>query len=72
MSLETSLRKRPATEMCDAPTAGERQESSGKNELRIYVDADVLFTGASSPSDHSASQVLLTLSEITLIEGVTS
>lgn len=40
--------------------------------LRVYFDADVLFAGATSPSDYSASQVLLTLSEITLIEGVTS
>ena len=59
--------------MSDDPTSeGETQESLGHDQLRIYVDADVLFAGASSPSDHSASQVLLTLSEITLIEGITS
>lgn len=39
---------------------------------RVYVDADVLFASAASPSSHSAGQVILTLSEITLIEGLTS
>ena len=38
----------------------------------MYFDTDVLFAGAASPSDHSASQVLLTLSEITLIGGIMS
>ena len=46
--------------------------SQSESHLRVYFDADVLFAGAASPSDHSASQVLLTLSEITLIEGITS
>lgn len=67
-----SLQTRPATEMSSASTPGGRKGNSGQDQLRIYVDADVLFAGASSPSDHSASQVLLTLSEITLIEGITS
>jgi hypothetical protein len=49
-----------------------RQDQPRQDQLRIYVDADVLIAGASSPSDHSASQVLLTLSEITLIECITS
>jgi len=57
-------------------TKGEAgQGASGpqsESHLRVYFDADVLFAGAASPSDHSASQVLLTLSEITLIEGITS
>jgi hypothetical protein len=54
---------------------GAGQEASGpqsESHLRVYFDADMLLAGAASPSDHSASQVLLTLSEITLIEGVTS
>jgi hypothetical protein len=51
-------------------TSGDRPD--GRPFLRVYFDADVLFAGATSPSDHSASQVLLTLSEITLIEGMTS
>jgi hypothetical protein len=44
----------------------------GPSPLRVYFDADVLFAGAASPSERSASQVLLSLSEITLIEGLTS
>ena len=39
---------------------------------RIYVDADVLFAGAASPNEHSASLVILRMAEITLIEAVTS
>ena len=59
--------------MSDDPTSKKgKQESPGHDQLRIYVDADVLFAGASSPSDFSASQVLLTLSEITLVKGITS
>jgi hypothetical protein len=42
------------------------------DRLRIYVDADVLLAGAASPADHSASQVILSLSEITLIGAITS
>ncbi len=42
------------------------------NRPRVYVDADVLFASAASPSSDSAGQVLLTLSEITLIDGLTS
>jgi hypothetical protein len=41
-------------------------------KLRVFVDADVLFAGAASPQDHSASQVILRLGEITLIDAVTS
>lgn len=58
--------------MNDDPSSDDRSSSSGGDPLRVYVDADVLFAGASSPSEHSASQVLLTLSEITLIDGITS
>jgi predicted nucleic acid-binding protein len=39
---------------------------------RIFVDADVLFAGASSPNEHSASLVILRMAEITLIEAVSS
>jgi len=39
---------------------------------KLFVDADVLFAGAASPSDHSASLMVLTLSEITLIKALTS
>lgn len=48
-----------------------REESDPRGEvLRVYVDADVLFAGAASPSEQSASQVVLALSEITLIDAV--
>ncbi|MFP4395692.1 MAG: PIN domain-containing protein [Anaerolineales bacterium] len=39
---------------------------------RVFVDADVIFAGAASPSEHSASLVILRLAEITLIEAITS
>ena len=39
---------------------------------RVFVDADVLFAGAASPNEHSASLVILRMGEITLIEAVTS
>lgn len=42
------------------------------HRLRIYVDADVLLASCASPSAHSAGQVVLRLSEITLIDAVTS
>jgi predicted nucleic acid-binding protein len=39
---------------------------------RVFVDADVLFAGAASPSEHGASLVVLRLAEITLIDAVVS
>ncbi len=39
---------------------------------RVFVDANVLFAGAASPSEHSASLVVLRLAEITLVEALTS
>ena len=33
---------------------------------RVFVDADVLFAGAASPSEHGASFVVLRMAEITL------
>jgi len=39
---------------------------------RVFVDADVLFAGAASPSDHGASLLILRMAEITLIEALTS
>jgi predicted nucleic acid-binding protein len=38
----------------------------------VFIDADVLFAGAASPSEHSASLLILRLAEITLIEAITS
>ena len=40
--------------------------------LKIFLDADVLMASAASSSPNSAGQVLLSLSEITLIEAITS
>ncbi|MEW5827777.1 MAG: PIN domain-containing protein [Chloroflexota bacterium] len=39
---------------------------------RIFIDADVLFAGSASPTEHSASLVLLRMAEITLIEAIAS
>lgn len=39
---------------------------------RVFVDADVLFAGAASPSEHGASLMVLRLAEITLIDALTS
>lgn len=38
---------------------------------RVLVDADVLFSGAASPSEHGASLTILRMAEITLVEAVT-
>lgn len=40
--------------------------------LKIFLDADVLMASAASSTPNSAGQVLLSLSEITLIEAITS
>ena len=40
--------------------------------LSVYLDADVLIAGAASPNAYSAAQVVLTLSEITLVDAITS
>ena len=53
-----SLRARPAMQKPVKP--------------RVLLDADVLFAGAASPSEHGASLVVLRLGEITLIEALTS
>ena len=39
---------------------------------RVFVDADVLFAGAASPSQYGASLLILRLGELTLIDAVTS
>lgn len=39
---------------------------------RVFIDADVLFAGAASPSEHGASLLILRMAEITLIEAVAS
>jgi predicted nucleic acid-binding protein len=39
---------------------------------RVFIDADVLFAGAASPSEQGASLVVLRMAEITLIEALAS
>lgn len=39
---------------------------------RVLVDADVLFAGAASSSEHGASLTILRMAEITLIDALTS
>jgi predicted nucleic acid-binding protein len=39
---------------------------------QVFIDADVLFAGSASPSEHGASLVVLRMAEITLINAVTS
>ncbi len=39
---------------------------------RVFVDADVLFSGAFAPQEYSACLVILRMAEITLIEAITS
>jgi hypothetical protein len=46
--------------------------ATGPAKPRIFVDADVLFAGAASPSEHGASLLVLRLAEITLVEALTS
>lgn len=45
---------------------------SRPSKPRVFFDADVLIAGSASPSEQSASLVLLRMAEITLIEGITS
>jgi hypothetical protein len=44
---------------------------SRPHKPRIFVDVDVLFAGAASPQEHSASLVVLRMAEITLLEAYT-
>jgi predicted nucleic acid-binding protein len=43
-----------------------------KNNPRIFLDSDVVFAGAASPSEQGASHVILRMGEITLIECIVS
>jgi predicted nucleic acid-binding protein len=46
--------------------------SSNPLRPRVFVDADVLFAGAASPSEHGTSLVVLRMAEISLIEALAS
>jgi hypothetical protein len=39
---------------------------------RVFIDADVLFAGSAYPNEHSASQMILQMAELTLIEAIAS
>jgi predicted nucleic acid-binding protein len=41
-------------------------------KVKVFIDADVIFAGSASPTEHSASNVILRMAEITLIDAVTS
>lgn len=47
-------------------------ERESPTKPRIFIDADVLFAGAASPNEHSASNLILRMAELTLIEAITS
>ena len=47
-------------------------ETNKPAKPRIFIDADVLFAGAASPNEHSASNLILRMAELTLIEAITS
>ena len=40
--------------------------------LRVFIDADVLFAGAASPNKQSASNLILRMAELTLVEAIAS
>ena len=53
--------------MSPKPTAMKRPWKA-----KVFVDADVIFAGSASPTEHSASNVILRMAEITLIDAITS
>ena len=42
------------------------------SKLKIFIDSDLLFAGAASPGEHSASLVVLQMAEINLVDAVAS
>jgi hypothetical protein len=51
---------------------GKPVETKPPAKSRIFIDADVLFAGAASPNEHSASNLILRMAELTLIEAIAS
>jgi len=50
-------------------------KSTATNKLpkpRLFIDADVIFAGAASATQHGASMTILHMAEITLIDALTS
>ena len=54
------------------PASRSTELTTSPNKPRVFVDADVLFSGSAAPSEHGASLVVLRLAEITLIEAIAS
>lgn len=50
----------------------QRSMATSIHKQRVFLDADVIFAGSASPQEHSASGVILTLGEVTLLDCVTS
>lgn len=46
--------------------------TNSPSKPRVFVDADVLFAGSASSSEHGASLTILRMAEITLIDAITS
>jgi hypothetical protein len=46
--------------------------AKSREKPKVFVDADVIFAGAASPTEHGASHVVLQMGEITLIDCVSS
>jgi len=42
------------------------------NKLAVFLDADVIFAGTAAPTEHSASNIVLELGEVRLIDCITS
>ncbi|HEX3034259.1 MAG TPA: PIN domain-containing protein [Thermodesulfobacteriota bacterium] len=42
------------------------------NKPRVFLDADVIFAGSAAPTEHSASNLILQMGEIGLIDCITS
>jgi predicted nucleic acid-binding protein len=54
------------------PSPTPRPSRPSQARPRVFIDADVLFAGSASPSEHGASLVILRMAEITLIEAYIS
>ena len=46
--------------------------AKSRNKPKVFVDADVIFSGAAAPTEHGASHVVLRMGEITLIDCISS
>ena len=42
--------------------------AKSREKPKVFVDADVIFAGAASPTEHGASHVVLQMGEVTFID----